>query len=464
MDAQPADRPEGLPADVPADIPLEDLAARLAAAQEDGQPFVLLLGGRLAEAAGVPPLAQTARRIFADIYQRDPDVAGLYLTAEMLAGLQDAEPAGPPAEPDAWGSALQGLLGGMSALARFSMLQRYLSRGVPVPRFYQDLARLLRDGYFNPVLTANLDTLLEEALNGVGLQRGLDYQVTVPGAPPPAEEAPIRISRLAGGPAEPPGQTLLTSLQVRHGLAGEAYPADLLLVGYDFDQPTLDAALRAYPGRLWVAHPAAGEHPALIELAHQRELQLFSGPTAEPQRFFGFLNTLLKVHGEQAGQDETGTAPAWPDAEQLETTYLRDQLRRSRNVLAGLEQQRALQGAASDELRQQIDYQQQQIELLADQLRPLAEHGEVVAQLLAEIASQAKKGGADHNSYLYLNYQARAVRRELEEGQANEGVIATAVEATRTLVERLPEGTVAAEQRQQLQALAATPWEGTDVG
>lgn len=460
MNAQAAHKPAG----DAGDTPLETLASRLIAHQEDGRPFVLLLGSALAPAAGVPGLPETARRVFHDIYQRDPAVASLYLSPQMIAELQEQPtPAGDSSE-QAWEAALQGLLDGLSSLARFSMLQRYLSRDVPVPRFYQDLARLLRDGYFNPVLTTNLDTLLEEALQGIGLQRGLDYQVQTPGSGRDAnyqpESAPIQIFRLHADLAL--AEDVGAAWDKQPGLIGAAQPGEMLLVSYDFDLPPLNRALGAAPHTLWIVHPQAGEPPALEAPGGERRLHRISGPTAEPERFFGFLNTLLKVQLQQEGQYAPGAEERWPDPAELESFYLQDQLHRSRNVLAGLEQERALKGAASGELRQQINYQQQQIELLKDQLRPLSEQAEQVAELLGEIASQARRGGADHNSYLYLNYQARAVRREMEKPEVNQHVIATALEATQSLIDRLPADTVAEDQRQQLELLLDAPWEAVE--
>lgn len=158
---------------------IERLARRIKDQAEDGLPFVLLLGDEVRAAAGVPTLAETARLALRDLYQREPQAAAQYLTPAELADLAGGEAENHlPAEHVL--EAFFALLASMSSLARFSLVQRYHSQ-VPVPRFYQDIARLVRDSYFQHLLVSSVDTLLEEALSGIGLQRGLDFQVELLG-------------------------------------------------------------------------------------------------------------------------------------------------------------------------------------------------------------------------------------------------------------------------------------------
>ena len=64
----------------------------------------------------------------------------------------------------------------LSSLERYSLLQT-IYRRIPVPAFYQELARLVKAGYVRHVLTTNIDSLFEQALESLGLVRDIDFDV-----------------------------------------------------------------------------------------------------------------------------------------------------------------------------------------------------------------------------------------------------------------------------------------------
>jgi uncharacterized coiled-coil protein SlyX len=433
---------------------IERLARRIKDQAEDGLPFVLLLGDDVRAAAGIPDLAETARQALRDLYQREPDAAAQYLTPAELTDLAKGE-AVDPLPGTRLQEAFFAFLASMSSLARFSLIQRYYSQ-VPVPRFYQDIARLVRDGYFQHLLVSSVDTLLEEALSGIGLQRGLDFQVALLGngarqelssvpageqAGEPAQvEAPVVVYRLHGdlslaSPRLAPSE-LQAALTSRHTLTGRPEPGELLAVGYPFDMPDLNRALIDFGETAWLVQPQIDPAGIPSELLAAYTLNIIDGPAAHPQLFFGLLNTLLEL---LAAGELPGATPveALLSGEDLEWQYLQDQLRRSRSVLATLEQQRAYQDQAPAALQNQIEYQQQQIYALENHLRSLETGSQQPVGLIRSVARAAETGGADHNAVLYLRYQAEAVRRELQKETPNQDVIAAALEAALSLAERL---------------------------
>ncbi len=60
------------------------------------------------------------------------------------------------------------LLADLPIAGRYSVLQRFYSK-IPVPDFYIEIARLIRDGYFQHVITSGIDDLLEKALASLGV-------------------------------------------------------------------------------------------------------------------------------------------------------------------------------------------------------------------------------------------------------------------------------------------------------
>ena len=150
---------------------VEDLAVRIANAH-GRESSILVLGSCVASVAGVPGIDALARDVLGDLFERDPSVATTYLSEETWALVQE--------QPDEVRrelvQAFYELLKSMSGIARRGMLRRFYA-DFPIPQPYQDLARLIKDGYFALVLTASVDTLLEQALDGVGFRRGDGYHV-----------------------------------------------------------------------------------------------------------------------------------------------------------------------------------------------------------------------------------------------------------------------------------------------
>ena len=154
----------------------------------------------------------------------------------------------------------------LSSLERFSLLQS-IYRRIPVPAFYQDFARIIKGGYVRQILTTNIDSLLEQALESQGLARDVDFEVVVLGTPcsrdalsaleeQDASERQL-IIKLHGDITQ--GEFGLAQDEIDHAVrAARRYikdelDADLVMVGYEAESGPLNEWLaRARSGFWWV--------------------------------------------------------------------------------------------------------------------------------------------------------------------------------------------------------------------
>ena len=173
-------------------------------AEQPPRPLPFLIGDLCGERAGVPSPAEIGRAALGSLFERSPT-----FRAQLL-------PAGVNAPDDEVEAAFLGWLGQMTHLQRYRVLEPFYRR-VPVPLFYQDLADLLVGGFVTHILTTNVDTLLEQALDGRGLTAGRDYGVQVRSA--------ARFGARAGrADADDDRQALRrprTAAGPRHGPAGD---------------------------------------------------------------------------------------------------------------------------------------------------------------------------------------------------------------------------------------------------
>ena len=74
-----------------------------------------------------------------------------------------------------------------------------------MPAFYQDFARIIKAGYVRQILTTNIDSLIEQALESQGLARDVDFEVVsqraraitpVPGGVGPMTRAKLLVNTL----------------------------------------------------------------------------------------------------------------------------------------------------------------------------------------------------------------------------------------------------------------------------
>jgi SIR2-like domain len=464
-------------------LTVERLAADMSARQRQtpSYPYILFLGRDCERAAGVPPPADIARQVFDGLQKSHPDRA-----TSLLAGrVNDSD--------DGWAAALNTYLGGLSPVERYAVLQPFYSR-IPVPQFYQDLALLVRAGYFQHIFTTNIDSLLEQALRATGFYVGQHYQVTTLGAPAdrpqhPAPPDAARLIKLHGDL----GQSLLpvtgqeiqavlkTSPSVLNKLA-----RDLILVGYHFgEHPPTEDWLRQTPGgRLWWVSSDSPDPQQVQPIALERDFQVIDGESGQPGAFFGELALrLLRLPVTQAlDATEEGyvggsvitsggtfvggdiyVSPTRPSDEQLELDSLRRQLRQGQEFLARLEQQRS-PDIPNPRLETQIVYQRQQIADLQAQLLSKSASPARLMELIQSIAQSVDKAHQDASTPFslepdtldYLHSQVDTVQREASKSPPNRLVLTGAIGALLSVVQNFGPEVVRAEQVGELSDLVVS--------
>ncbi len=443
------------------------LADQVLERQEMGRPFILFLGHECAAAAGVPSMYKIARQVFAD-----PDLASLYLHERDLEDRQDAL------------NALGELMDEMTSGQRYRMLQSFYAN-IPVPSFYQDLALLVRAGYFRHILTTNIDNLLEQALNGAGMAEERDYQVIVPGQKESlpwrqqktdVSDAPVHIIKLHGDLAQQ--QVSFTREEISDALEPQrAYikgelSGDLVMVGYQFESEPLNQWLSWVPGVLWWVSAAAPDEDRMEPILERRRVNWVQGDRARPELFFGHLVWFLPRQPGQAeaplrpsaGQDEAAqpvsrggeAAPSKGVAEDYsDVAYLQAQLQRSQALLQTLEQALA-PGEKNVPLEMQIEYQRRQVAILEGQLRNLEPYRtrllELVQRLGQSVQRATEQDAVDGDAASYLAGQVQSIEWQYHQEKPNQSIVSAAISAAVVLVERLD---VEAIDHQVVEELAA---------
>lgn len=432
--------------------------------ERDQQPYILFLGRGCADAAGIPNSLEIAQQLF-----RDRDLARQYLDA---GGEGDDE--------QALLHAFNDFVAEMTPGQRYRMLQSFYA-GLPVPSFYQDLALLIKAGFFCRILTTSIDTLLEQALNGAGLFSERDYQVISLGNPKPTrptldyEQAAgmIGIVKLHGDLAQE--KALITPDEIADALAPQRafvkgeLAGDLVMVGYEFESEPLNNWLAWVPGELWWVSPQPPETAQVGRIESSRSLHHLHGEPAWPEVFFGQLvylllrrplKTSLASEPNQAySMVQKGLSEVDQALESLEESdfsdaeYLKDQLFRSRALLQNLQQSSA-PAERNLQVQAQIDYQRRRVTELEDQLRSLDDTRKRVFELLRLIQQDVKNSGADPNQLTFFQTQTRTIRREYRREKPDQTIIAAAISATLVLAERLGPETTDPRLLQELAAYA----------
>lgn len=129
------------------------LANLLRLAKNSGQKYVLMLGAGASLSSGVTPTKQIMQEMV-DTYGKE--IEGRDLSERFNKLWQQ-----------------------LSDQQRNDSLKGYLDR-IPSPG-YAELAALIRDGYFDQIVTFNYDRLLQKALVAIGLQEDEDFKVIVCG-------------------------------------------------------------------------------------------------------------------------------------------------------------------------------------------------------------------------------------------------------------------------------------------
>ncbi|MFH8701617.1 hypothetical protein [Streptomyces chartreusis] len=431
------------------------LADRMAEARkaDPASTIPVLLGSVHGKDIGLPTSADIGRAVFEQLSERgSADPVSLPVNWRESS---DAEV----------GEAFTAWLRERSAVHRYKVLTPYY-RGVPIPLFYRELADLVVASYVTCVLTTSVDSLFEQALDGAGLRRDIDYSVVVPGCsdpiskPAPGAEPPVTVVKLYGDLSRrslPVGEDEIAEvLQTAKRSIRPQLSGNLIVVGHELTEPPqpIDQWLTAdATGELWWVSP--DPNPArLARLQASREVTVLSGEVSRPQEFVGWLCLqLLRLPALEA----SGLLPRSPDElspDELEAEFYRGQLARSKAVSYALRQKR-VPGHVEEPLEGRVLYQQLLDADLEARMRTVAappvslRKVRAAADLLEELVAQAKNS-PQASAVDYLQAQAQAVEREAHTASPDEGVVLGALQAARMVARVSLAGLVSKAVREQI--------------
>ncbi len=404
------------------------LAGKMSELRAEQPPRTLpfLIGDLCGERAGVPSPAEIGRAALGSLFEQSPD-----LRAQLL-------PAGVTAPDDEVEAAFLGWLGQMTHLQRYRVLEPFYRR-VPVPLFYQDLADLLVGGFVTHILTTNVDTLLEQALDGRGLTAGRDYGVQVVGSPDsvrvPAEPTPTTIVKLYGDLGQQ--QLAMDPLEIDRMLSENRFvktelAAELVVVGHevDHDQPrAIDEWLARGSGEIWWVHPEP-EADVLAPLGGGREVTKLTGEQGDPESFFGQLN----LHLIRLPAAEVLGPPAGRRGDSFEQAFLKSRIEKAQVSKYSFEQN-ATPGDENAGLQAQLGYLSDTAASYGSQLRDLTpiDPGSVLTRLVDE----ATRAGVEQATIDFLAQQATVVERELASPAPNQLLVSGAISAASSVAQGL---------------------------
>jgi hypothetical protein len=426
-------------------------------------PFILFLGAQCARAAGIPSVETMARQIV-NLYDQDTRVAG---------GAVASKEVDPKELMDHFYKMLEGMSDGM----RYRMLQSFY-QSIPVPLFYQDLALLIKKHYFIRILTTNFDTLLEQALNGAGLEREKDYQVLSLGSTSDravfykrkkeGETNPVQIIKLHGDIAQK--KVSITPDEIEEALYSQLMlikgklKGDLVMVGYDFECDPIEEWLvksKSHRDELWLVNSELPQPPQANPTEWAQQVIYIKGEAAKPESFFNQLSLRLLrmpvLESMSKSLDEYQEETAFDFASPVgianrlpidnDTLLVRDLIGRikSRQIALSALEQTTDMDSRNVQLQAQIDYERKTIANLEDQLRDLPGSRERLIRLLERLVGTLQPlGQSDDSASLleqgtidFLQSQLEAIKSEFNRDQPNHHIISAAVGAAILLAERL---------------------------
>ena len=342
----------------------------------------------------------------------------------------------------------------LSGLERYSLLQT-IYRRIPVPAFYQELARLVKAGYARHMLTTNIDTLFEQALESVGLVRDVDFDVVLLGT----QSSRKNLSELGDGAKTPlllklhgdigQGEFGVTTDEIDYAVntakrfIRSELESGIVIVGYEGESQPLNSWLTRTPGEIWWVSP---DPPQAVATANPRWLQL------KPPDFLAFLAArLLTLRAPAAGapsfssvqrNEKPGTPPPGGRPERpTEQALLVQEIDRLKSEAYGLGQIPPGTGTAVQR-QEQIAQRWSRIRELEDQLRELPETRQTILELLDRVhqsvtEAEQRTHEVDQATKQYFAGQINTVREQYSGGQPNAHVVSAALGAALVVAERL---------------------------
>ncbi|MEA3345557.1 MAG: SIR2 family protein, partial [Chloroflexota bacterium] len=276
---------------------LKSLAKLMRLKRESGErPYVLVLGAGASLSAGCSSgweiVEDTVTQLSAG------DVAALSWE-EKLAKFYD-------------------LLDNLSETERYLVLKGHLEGKAPSVG-YRCLAELVKEGYFDVILSTNLDVFVEDALSDVGL-RAEDFKVLINGEEDERQirraldypEPRVKILKLHGDlPARifafTPDEVFEFGEKLE-SLLEEQLSEDIIIVGHSMRDDDLNRCIRREGGSIWYVNPVSPKPTQFIWRAMQvRTSNATTGELGKFDNFFQALyNELVNTHDRLVGrQDHT---------------------------------------------------------------------------------------------------------------------------------------------------------------
>ena len=394
-------------------VHVRELAARIRdiTASDPPRTLPVLLGAGCAEAAGVPSYAVMARETLPKL------VASKRVPHAPSEGAPDAE----------WVEAFKGYLGGLNRVQRYKVLEPFY-RALPVPSFYRDLADLVVAGFVDRVLTTNVDSLLEQALDRAGLRAGTGYEIIVLGSlqpRPSVEGSVLTLVKLHGDLGEellPVGPDEIGKvLHEQRSKFRSQLLDELIVVGHRLSgsepEPVNDWLWRSSGAPLWWATPDPPEADPgpLGQLAETRPVRcLIGSEQGTPGGLFARLTfELLGLPALRAADVVAEDC----DDDELEVEFHRSELVKTKTTAHDLQEQ-VVPGVRDSALAAELAEQHRRSEAQEAQLtavvagasgaRPLREAADAVGKLADEIS----RLDAGQSAVEFLRTVAGVIRRQ----------------------------------------------------
>lgn len=308
--------------------------------------------------------------------------SGLSITPTLLQALNCQD----------W-SAFDAKMRSKSPNERYNLLHQLLNN-LNQQEGYFCLARLLKDGYFNILLTANFDPNLEKALNTIGLtddERDLLVQdehsikniVDALTRPQP----PIKVCMLCGRARGRtiPDVSVSETIEFDHQLSKKlkAYlEQDVIVLGASSRDINIHRCIPSRGGSLWYVTPESTPSDQwIIGLRRTRTGEVITGEAADFNYFFSHLVKLLDVKGSEPTKAGTMVVEILPEAsqeqpqevlqkpEQVSKQYVNSTQKTQVDRSSSLQNQQGIHTSSSsfssekEEVQQEIDHVQELIRI-----------------------------------------------------------------------------------------------------
>jgi hypothetical protein len=424
---------------------LEELAGEMLGRSRDGKPPFLLFLGSACLRTATERYRKEIMEGFLQEVKKEP------VLREVMSSVKD------------WNEVLLKLRDHVPSPVLRRLLYSVFHR-IPIPSFYQDLAVMVRQGFFREILTTNFDTLLEQALDATGMRRGAEYRVInfqKSDEKPNPSGSGVVVYKLKGDLG---GQQFgLTAPRIDSALfpLDQDLRQDLLVVGYEGEAESINPWFAKGGGGevWWIAENIGPADKILHDIGELRELHVLDGRYASPEWFFQQLFQLViksQLDGpfEFGREDASGSGgPVWGESWRLDPKIaLRNEIEKAKNVLANVMQAQATSSATPD-LDAQLAYQKEWIEKMERELASLEAGNAGPSAIVDEILRSLQPDPQDRLKTTF-EQQLSLLKDEWLKPKPNQQLVNTMLNAAIVLGDQFGERLVGNQYLGRLKSLA----------